>query len=439
MCIPGLPSAELVQLYDATGEPAGVTDRRRMRDENLTHAATAVVVRDPFGRVYVHRRTDTKDVYPGRYDFAAGGVVAAGEDPHRGAVRELAEELGVTGVTLEPIRVARYTDDQTDYWGHCFTTTYDGPITWQPEEVAEGGWWTLDRLVAALDAAPGHEGSHPFMPDTVGLLGDWLRRRLADRVPVAVQGWDSHAEIVEGTWLDRTPQRPAVIRWLAIEARLMPRLADRLPLTVPVPVLLDTDPPRFRHRLVPGTPIEPARLTADDGARIGAFLRTLHDTPPDVWGGTEVAHDIERLPAMEETASLVVPRLPADIRSAGQALADRCRAATHRTALRHGDLGPEHLLVTGGRVTGVIDWTDVALGDPAMDLSWLVCRTPRPFADALVATYGATDEELARGRDWNAFAPWWEVYHGFHDGGEEFVASGLEGAVERLRAPSLRP
>jgi aminoglycoside phosphotransferase (APT) family kinase protein/8-oxo-dGTP pyrophosphatase MutT (NUDIX family) len=433
MCIPGLPSVELVQLYDAAGEPAGVTDRHRMRTENLTHAATAVVVRDPWGRVYVHRRTDTKDVYPGRFDFAAGGVVGAGEDPRHGAVRELAEELGVHGVTLEPIRVARYTDDHTDYWGHCFTTTYDGPITWQPEEVAEGGWWTLDRLVAALDTPPG-DGQHRFMPDTVALLGDWLRERLADRVPVAVQGWDSHAEVVEGTWLDRTARRPEVARWLATETRLMPRLADRLPLTVPVPTLLDTDPPRARHRLVPGAPIEPPRLTADDGARVGGFLRALHDTPPDVWAGIDVPRDAERLPAMAEMTAMVLPRLPADLRPTAEALAGRCREATHRTVLRHGDLGPEHLLVTGGRVTGVIDWTDVALGDHALDLAWLVHRTPAPFARSLVSTYGATDGELARGRDWNTLGPWWEVHHGLTGGGEQLVASGLEGAVERLRA-----
>ena len=81
--------------------PCGSAPRSRMRAENLHHAATAVVVRDRLGRVYVHRRTTTKDVYPGRRDFAAGGVLTAGEDPHDAAVRELAEELGVTQANAE--------------------------------------------------------------------------------------------------------------------------------------------------------------------------------------------------------------------------------------------------------------------------------------------------------------------------------------------------
>jgi 8-oxo-dGTP pyrophosphatase MutT (NUDIX family) len=144
-----------------------------MRAENLTHAATSVVLRDRLGRVHVHRRTDTKDVYPGRFDFAAGGVVAAGEEPAAAAARELAEELGVTGVDLEPIRVAHYGDEHTDYWGHCYTATWDGELRLQPEEVAWGAWWPLDRLVAALDTSPDE-----WMPDTAALLGDWVRERL---------------------------------------------------------------------------------------------------------------------------------------------------------------------------------------------------------------------------------------------------------------------
>lgn len=169
------PEDELVALYDAEGRPVGSTTRQQMRARNLTHAATAVVVRDPRGRVHVHRRTPTKDLYPGRHDFAAGGVVAAGEDPHDGAVRELEEELGVRNVPLEPLGVVRYTDEHTDYWGHLFTTTWDGPVRLQPEEVAWGDWWPVARLVAALDTRP-----DDWMPDTAALLGGWLREQVSD-------------------------------------------------------------------------------------------------------------------------------------------------------------------------------------------------------------------------------------------------------------------
>ena len=423
------PEDEAVALYDAEGRPAGTAGRREMRARNLTHAATAVVVRDRLGRVHVHRRTTTKDVYPGLHDFAAGGVVGAGEDPHDAAVRELDEELGVTGVALEPLGVTHYGDDRTDHWGHLFTVTWDGPVRLQPEEVAWGDWWPVDRLVAALDAAP-----EDWMPDTTALLGGWLHERAADRVDVTAPGWDSHAEVVEGRWLDRVPRRPEVAARLDVEARLMPRLAPRLPLAVPVPERLDTDPERFRHLLVPGDPVDPDRLTADDGRRVGAFLRALHDSPPAVWAGTGIGDDTEQLPALDLMEERVVPRLPPDLREPGRALLRRSREAVRRRALRHGDLGPAHLLATGDGVTGVIDWTDVALGDPALDLAWTVHGTPVAFRDALVAAYGARREELERGADWHRLGPWWEVHHGLTGGGDHYVTSGLDGVVARLLA-----
>ncbi|HQR26961.1 MAG TPA: NUDIX domain-containing protein [Nocardioides sp.] len=160
---------EQVALYDEHGLPCGSAPRSRMRAENLRHAATAVVVRDPAGRVYVHRRSATKDLYPGRRDFAAGGVVAAGEDPADAARRELAEELGVSGVALVDLGAGDYADGHTRVHAFCFTVTWDGLIRWQPEEVVHGEWMEPAALLVAVREEP-----EDFMPDTLALLGDWL-------------------------------------------------------------------------------------------------------------------------------------------------------------------------------------------------------------------------------------------------------------------------
>ncbi|MFF2453018.1 NUDIX hydrolase [Isoptericola sp. NPDC058082] len=159
--------SEVVALYDESGRPCGTAPRARVRAENLRHAATAVVVRNRAGDVYVHRRTDTKDLYPGRYDFCAGGVLRAGEDPTDSARRELAEELGVTGVELVPLGVADYADDRTRMREFLYECTYDGPVTWQQEEVAWGAWVPPARLLRMIDDVP-------FMPDSMANLAGWL-------------------------------------------------------------------------------------------------------------------------------------------------------------------------------------------------------------------------------------------------------------------------
>lgn len=165
---------EVVALYDAGGTVVGSAPRSVMRSRNLRHAASSVVVRDPLGRIYLHRRTPTKDVYPGLLDFAAGGVVLAGEDPAVGAVREVEEELGVHGVPLEPLGVAHYADEHTDYLAVRFVTRWDGPIRWQPEEVSWGEWVTVEDLVRRLEDQPS-----AFVPDSVAVWSETIRSWLA--------------------------------------------------------------------------------------------------------------------------------------------------------------------------------------------------------------------------------------------------------------------
>ena len=164
-------SEELVALYDESGAVVGSVARSRMRAENLRHGATGVLVRNSAGLVYVHRRTDTKDVYPGRDDFTAGGVIIAGETPDQSAAREVAEELGVSGVPIDRVGTGEYSDDRTRFWAHLYTVTWDGEVRHQPEEVAWGAWWTPRALADRVAADPDR-----FMPDSVALWADQLAR-----------------------------------------------------------------------------------------------------------------------------------------------------------------------------------------------------------------------------------------------------------------------
>jgi len=158
---------EQVALYadgDLSGRVIGVAPRTEVRARNLPHAATAVLLRDAAGRVYVHRRTDTKDIYPGMHDVWAGGVILAGEDPDAAAARELAEELGVHDCPLTPVLRYWYADEYTRYLAFVYEARYDpdrnGPIVHQPTEVVSGAWLGWDELQARL-ADP----TWPFVPD----------------------------------------------------------------------------------------------------------------------------------------------------------------------------------------------------------------------------------------------------------------------------------
>jgi aminoglycoside phosphotransferase (APT) family kinase protein len=67
--------------------------------------------------------------------------------------------------------------------------------------------------------------------------------------------------------------------------------------------------------------------------------------------------------------------------------------------LAHGDLHIRHVLVERGAITGVIDWGDICLGDPAIDLV-LVWMLLRPASrEGFFGAYGRVDDErLLRAR-----------------------------------------
>ena len=161
---------ELVALLDDDNRVCGSAPRSRVRRDNLRHGATGVLVRNSRGEIYVHRRTVTKDVYPGRYDLAAGGVIAYGEDPYDAAVRELAEELGITGVELAAFPEADYRDDDTSYHAYLYECVWDGPVVHQPEEVDWGGWLSPSEVLRRMD-----DPDWPFVPDSTTMLRPLLQ------------------------------------------------------------------------------------------------------------------------------------------------------------------------------------------------------------------------------------------------------------------------
>ena len=170
------PAEEIVLLVDERNEVVGSAARRRVRAERLIHRATYVFVFAADGRLYLQRRTLAKDMFPGWWDAAAGGVLTLGESYDESARREAAEELGIEGVPLEAQFDFFHEDPSNRVWGRVYTCCYEGPFRWQPEEVAEG------RFVAVAEVLDGR--FEPLTPDTL----EALRLLLARWTPPGTKG-----------------------------------------------------------------------------------------------------------------------------------------------------------------------------------------------------------------------------------------------------------
>lgn len=156
-------AAEQVIHVDEADRPLGTTARGSMHARGLIPRCTFVFVFNSHGQLCMHQRTVHKRLYPGYWDVAAGGIVAAGETYRQGAERELYEELGIQGVELRQHCRFFFQSPQSRLWGGVFSCTWDGPLVLQPEEVAAVRW--IDPR------QPWQREDENYAPDSLQALG----------------------------------------------------------------------------------------------------------------------------------------------------------------------------------------------------------------------------------------------------------------------------
>ena len=161
---------EIITIVDVDNNVVGSATRREMRDRGLPHRATYILVFNSKGELFVQKRTMSKDIYPGYYDVATGGVVLVDESYDLSAERELAEELGARNTPLTPHFDFKHEDDNNIVWGRLYTCTYDGEIILQEEEVESGEFITIDEVLKLIQ-------KEPFTPDGLYALKRYLEMK----------------------------------------------------------------------------------------------------------------------------------------------------------------------------------------------------------------------------------------------------------------------
>ncbi|SEQ83452.1 Isopentenyldiphosphate isomerase [Streptomyces sp. yr375] len=155
---------EILDIVDENDRVVGQAPRGRAYAEGLRHRCVFIQARDAEGRIFVHRRTPTKLVFPSLYDMFVGGVVGAGESYDDAARREAEEELGVSGLPRpEFLFTFLYEGGAAgSWWSAVYEVRCELPVNPQVEEVAWhdflpeaeverrlSGWeWVPDGLAA---------------------------------------------------------------------------------------------------------------------------------------------------------------------------------------------------------------------------------------------------------------------------------------------------
>ncbi|MFE2585775.1 phosphotransferase family protein [Streptomyces sp. NPDC059378] len=240
----------------------------------------------------------------------------------------------------------------------------------------------------------------------VAHMPDW---RVESVVPLG-EGLDNVAYEVNGELIVRFSKEPDPVRRSALvsrEARVLAAVADISPLPVPVPTFTVAEQGCLAYRRLPGAPLldmsrhQRSVHGASIGATLGELLTALHAVPIERLAG---AVDVDHQPPAEwrqeamENYGTVARQVPAAHRRSVEAfLAAAPPHDAHTPVFSHNDLGIEHVLVdpVAWTVTGVIDWSDAAVVDPACDFGLLYRDLGPAAVRAAISSYRTDADDLA--------------------------------------------
>jgi aminoglycoside phosphotransferase (APT) family kinase protein len=259
--------------------------------------------------------------------------------------------------------------------------------------------------------------AHRMHADEVGTDASLVRRLLVTQFPrwadlpiraVRSAGTDNALYRLGDDKVVRLPRLRGAARHIEKERRWLPGFAPLLPLDIPVPVAVGEPgegyPWRWSvNRWLRGTsadvagPIDQVRAARD----LAAFVSALGAIDP---AGAPPSERDEPLAERDDPVRAAISELAGEIDV-------HAVVATWEIALRaapwdaqpiwiHGDLLPGNLLVEDGRLTAVIDFGCLGVGDPAVDVmpAWIVFG--KDGREAFRAATGVDDATWARARGW---------------------------------------
>jgi len=260
---------------------------------------------------------------------------------------------------------------------------------------------------------------------SVAIDEELVRRLLAEQFPdlaplcvrqVVPGGWDNRTFRIGDDLLARLPSATRYAAQVERERRWLPVLgAAGLPAPISRPIHAGAPGcgyprPWSIYGWLPGLPLAEANLGASEelAAQLAVFLRALHQVRPDeaAAAGPANFHRGGDLGVYDHQMRRAVAALPGSIRSRVARIWDAAMESrwTGSPVWVHGDFAPRNLIVDpAGALAGVIDFGQVAIGDPACDLviAWTYLTGParRRFRERL----DLDDGTWARTKGWAAW------------------------------------
>lgn len=148
-----MSNEELFPIVDPDGKVTGSATRHECHSGSmLLHPVVHLHVFSPDGALLLQKRSDDKDIQPGRWDTSVGGHVDYGETVEDALRREAGEELGLFGFEARPLAPYVFQSSVERELVNPFVTVVaeDYPFKFQREEISEIAFWTAEEIADAL-------------------------------------------------------------------------------------------------------------------------------------------------------------------------------------------------------------------------------------------------------------------------------------------------
>jgi len=145
-----LKKEEWLPLLNEKGEVIGKAPRSLCHSgKEFLHPVVHLHVINEKGEVFLQKRPMNK-IQPGKWDTAVGGHISFGETLDTALKREAGEELGIADFKAVLATNYIWESDIEREFVFCFITRYDGPITINREELADGRFWSFEEVTGNL-------------------------------------------------------------------------------------------------------------------------------------------------------------------------------------------------------------------------------------------------------------------------------------------------
>lgn len=145
---------EIFDVVDENDIVTGFATRSKVHSQGLLHRAVHVLVFDSAGRIFLQKRSMSKDQCPGLWSTSCAGHVDKGEAYDHAAMREFREELGVEAPPLARLFHLTPGPDTGNEHVWVYRCAFDGPFVLDPQEIDDGIWMTPSALTDSMNREP---------------------------------------------------------------------------------------------------------------------------------------------------------------------------------------------------------------------------------------------------------------------------------------------